>query len=57
MAKKAKKEIVVGAILVDEDLLSDQITETIQVKKPSVDKPNDKIFIGYHPISGAEVWQ
>ena len=19
--------------------------------------PNDKIFIGYHPITGAEVWQ
>jgi len=49
MAKKIKKkeeEIAVDPILFDEDLLAPE---------PKEDKP--KILIGYHPITGAEVWQ
>tara|TARA_R110000868_G_scaffold391464_1_gene661642 strand:+ start:279 stop:452 length:174 start_codon:yes stop_codon:yes gene_type:complete len=57
MAKKAKKEIIIDPILIDEDLLSDPIKEPIKVKQPSVEKPKDKVLLGYHPITGAEVWQ
>lgn len=57
MAKKAKKEIIIDPILIDEDLLSDPIKEPIQVKQPSVEKPKNKVLLGYHPITGAEVWQ
>ena len=54
MAKKAKKEIIAPEL---EDLLSDDpIKESIQVKEPSVEIPKDKVLLGYHPITGAEVW-
>jgi hypothetical protein len=56
MAKKVKKEIIIEPILIDEDLLSDPIKEPIQVKEPYVEIAKDKVLLGYHPITGAEVW-
>jgi hypothetical protein len=38
-----KEEEVVDPILVDEDLVHAE--------------PKPKVLIGYHPITGAEVWQ
>jgi hypothetical protein len=38
----------------DKNLVKDPIKEPIQVKDP---EPKKKILIGYHPITGAEVWQ
>ena len=44
--KKQKEEVVVNPILVDEDLVHEE-------PKPT----KEKVFIGYHPITGDEVWQ
>jgi hypothetical protein len=43
---KPKEKEVVDPILVDEDLVHAE-------PKPT----KEKVLIGYHPISGAEVWQ
>jgi hypothetical protein len=59
MAKKAKKEIIVDPILFDEDLLGNSVAEegvTFEQIKKAVEKNEAKVFLGYHPITGAEVW-
>ena len=61
MAKKAKKEIIIDPILIDEDLLSAPSKESVQVIGPDTYLndhmiPKNKILLGYHPITGAEVW-
>lgn len=55
MAKtKGSKNTDTDQISEDKNLVKDPIKEPIQVKDPEQKK---KILIGYHPISGAEVWQ
>lgn len=44
------------SMLDEEDLLNAPIKEPIQVKEPHVEKSKNKILLGYHPITGAEVW-
>lgn len=50
--KEVKGELVIPEdyVLIDEDLLS------APIKEPSVEKPKNKVLLGYHPITGAEVW-
>jgi len=48
MAKKAK----IKEEIKDEDLLGDSPKE----EQPSVEIPKDKVLLGYHPITGDEVW-
>lgn len=65
MAKKAKKETIkeddlLGSEVTVEDL--EKVTEAakekgIKTEQPSVEKSKDKVLLGYHPITGAEVWQ
>lgn len=52
---KPKDQEVVDTDQISEDknLVKDPIKEPIQVKDPEQKK---KILIGYHPITGAEVW-
>lgn len=33
------------------------VVENQEVVEPTESKPKPKVLIGYHPISGAEVWQ
>jgi len=54
MAKKAKKEIIK-----EEDLLGSDSSNCTppQEEQPYVEPSKNKVLLGYHPITGAEVWQ
>jgi hypothetical protein len=57
----AKKKAKAEETIIDEDLLGSEIEikepEIVAViKQPSVETSKNKTFIGYHPISGEEVW-
>ncbi len=55
MAKKAKKEIEIK----EDELLGGNVAEvevTEEVKAVIKPVKKEKTFLGYHPITGVEVW-
>mgnify|MGYP003662553674 CR=1 FL=1 len=53
----SKKGLLTPFIDKEEDLLgSDSSNWTPPEEQPSVEKPKNKVLLGYHPITGAEVW-
>lgn len=55
---KVKKVIaVVQSLPVDDQQKAEAINELNDLLEPAKQEKKDKIFVGYHPITGAEVWQ
>lgn len=55
---KVKKVIaVVQSLPVGDQQKAEAINELNDLLEPAKQENKDKIFVGYHPITGDEVWQ
>ena len=48
---------MVQSLPVDDQQKAEAINELNDLLEPAKQENKDKIFVGYHPITGAEVWQ
>lgn len=56
-SKVSKVIAVVQSLPVDEQQKAEAIEELNDLLDPVVEKKEGSLFIGYHPITGEEVWQ